>query len=312
MRDQVNPPVTNVPSLVEAGALAAVVLAPGLVWQQMASRVSTADKDIVLRDALDRMAGAKGIYIDEMTPARWEEGARKALDEYRASNKKTLDSFYLKKGLTGVKGRPYPGPVGGSIATETSFKNIAGDLVRKETSVPWIGIEPGQKPSIMAHEMGHATAGPLQKALRSPLSNQAYGAAKFSAIVLPLLALSAAHDSSFTTAKELEARANFASAVGKVSLLAAAPKLTEEAIASAKALKYLARAEVHSAPELAGKSMNALKGTIVGRVLARGSRTLLPSLGAYAAPLALPFLAAKYLRSKAEKAHRAEVTQRRR
>jgi hypothetical protein len=312
MRDQVNPPVTNAPSLVEAGALAAVVLAPGLVWQQMASRVSSKDKDIVLRDALDRMAGAKGIYIDEMTSSRWKEGVQKALDDYRASSKKTIDSFYLKRGLTGVTGRPYPGPMGGSISAEASFRNIAGDTIQKNLSVPWIGIEPGQKPSIMAHEMGHATVGPVQKALRSPIANQAYGAARFSSIVLPLLALSAGHDSSFTTAKELEARANFSSAVGKIGLVAAAPKLTEEAIASAKALKYLARAEVHSAPELAGKSMNALKGTVAGRVIARGSRTLLPSLGAYAAPLALPFLAAKYLRDKAEKARRAEITQRRR
>ena len=88
-------------------------------------------------------------------------------------------------------------------------------------------------------------------------------------------------------------------------------EITEEAIASVKGLRYLAEARAFQ-PDMAGRPLSEIRRRAAMSAGKRGLRTLLPALGTYAAPFAIPFLAAKYLRGKAEKARRAEVTQRRR
>jgi hypothetical protein len=311
MRDRVNPPVRGIPGIVEAGAIAAVVLAPTAVWAGVSSRVSTSAKDMVMRDALDSMIAAKGIHVDVISKDSWKAGIQNAVDRHKATGE--MDDFLLRKSVTGkMVGRPYPGPMGGKADAEISRRGLDGSLKKTKIEVPWMAVEKNQKPSIIAHEMGHATGGSVQKALQSSAAKTAYNVGRASAIALPLIALASSKDPSFTTPEELEAKAQFSSAVGKIGLVASAPVLAEELIASGKAFKNLAKAEAFTSPELAGKSLGAIKGKAVGRAGKRVLKNLLPAFGTYAAPLALPFIAASYLRRKAEKSRRIQQTRGRR
>lgn len=302
MRDKVNPPVTGVPGIVEAGAVAAAVLAPGELWARMSSRVSTSAKDIVMRDALDSMIAAKGIHVDVMSESSWKKSVDDAIARQKATGEADLRLLRKRMGSNQYVGRPYPGPIGGKAEATVSRRGIDGKVRSSKVDVPWIAIEKNQRPSIIAHEMGHATGGPLQEMLGSSPARKAYKYSKAAAIALPLIALASRNDPSFATPEELRAKAEFSSAVGKIALVAAAPTLADELIASGKAFKSLAQAEAFTSPELAGKPLSKVKATVAGRAAKRVAKRLLPAFGTYAAPFALPFVAASYLRGKAERA----------
>jgi hypothetical protein len=93
----------------------------------------------------------------------------------------------------------------------------------------------------------------------------------------------------FATPEDIEARAAFLSNVGKLSTLAAAPKLAEEGLASWQGAKYLRRA---------GSRLPGMEQKVLLHSLARQ----LPAFATYAAPLTLPFVAASQLRAKAREA----------
>ena len=308
MRDKVNPPVTRTPNIVDAGLVAAVVASPTLVWSQI-NKVSVGDKDRVLREAMDRLVASKGVIRLEANEDFWNEGVKSAKEEFARTGK--MDKRWLRKNMFGggIEGQPFPGPHAGEVETTTSFKDLRGREVTSRSAKPYIGVDKAQKPWIVAHELGHATAGPLRKStLQTELATRAYGVARVGAIALPLAALTLGYDSSFATAEELESRAKFSKAIGGVAAVLAAPRLAEEAVATAKGIKYLADARKFS-PDMAGRSEVMARRKALGDALRRGSR-LLPAFGTYAAPIAAPFIVAKYLSSKAEKARKQQQRRR--
>lgn len=311
MRDQVNPPVRGIPGLIEAGVLATAVLAPAELWARMSSRVSTSAKDIVMRDALDSMIAAKGIHVDEISPASWKKGTDSAIARQKATGE--VDKRLIRKTPMSSKyvGLAYPGPVGGKAEATVSRRGLDGNVRSSKISVPWIAVEKNQRPSIIAHEMGHATGGPIQEMLGSSAARRAYKYSRTAAIALPLIALASRNDPSFTTPEELRAKAEFSSIVGKLSLAAAAPTLADELISSGKAFKTLATAEAFSTPRMAGKPLNTIKAMAAGAAGKRVLKRLLPAFGTYAAPFALPFAAASYLRRKADKVEQQRLRGRR-
>ena len=139
-------------------------------------------------------------------------------------------------------------------------------------------------PEVLAHELGHATAGGLRrKTIASATSRMVYNIASVPAIALPLIILDSARDRTFSTPEELEAKAEFASSVGKITTIFAAPNLAEEALATIKGTKYLADA-----------------GAGPLRV-AKGAAKLAPAFATYLAPFAAPFVASSILKSRAKK-----------
>lgn len=139
-------------------------------------------------------------------------------------------------------------------------------------------------PETLAHELGHATAGPLRKNTiqHEVVRGVAHGVAPIS-IIVSLAAIEGFSDKSFTTPDELDARAKFIGNVGVVAAALSAPNLAEEATASVKAVRYLKQA-----------------GASHDQALFKSLRTLGPAFLTYAAPVAAPFIAAAYLKHKAE------------
>ena len=159
------------------------------------------------------------------------------------------------------------------------------------------GFEPGARKlhlspksgaATVAHEIGHARHGKLRAAtIASPEALKAYQISSAMAIVLPLIAMGSASDPSFATAKELKKRARFVEGVGVISAALAAPNLAEEGVASLKGMAYLARA-----------------GATRNEVIRKGLTKLLPAFGTYAAPLAVPLIASRLLRRRANQEKR--------
>jgi hypothetical protein len=148
-------------------------------------------------------------------------------------------------------------------------------------------------PEVVAHELGHATAGATRKRVASmaqPLGRTAIAAS----VATSLIGAVSLSDASFCTADELDARANMLSAVGTASAVAAVPLLAEEAMASAKSFKYLASA------------MYALTDDRPIQKAMLRSLKLVPNFASYAAPLlAGPILAAQY-RARAQQRREQE------
>lgn len=141
-----------------------------------------------------------------------------------------------------------------------------------------------QGPEVLAHELGHATAGKLRRATTlHPVARNAWAAAQIPAILLPLIALNGMGDPSFTTKEEMESRARFLNGIGIATGALSAPVLAEEGIATIKGLKYLQRAGASPAR------------------LVKATGRLGVAFSTYAAAPMLPFLAAAYLKRKARK-----------
>lgn len=147
-----------------------------------------------------------------------------------------------------------------------------------------IGASKDAMPETLAHELGHATAGKLRRAtIQHEVVRGVYQGIAPLSVIVSLAAVEGFKDKSFTTPEELDARAQFIGNVGVVAAALSAPHLAEEATASVKAVNYLEHAG-------AGK----------GQALFKSLRTLGPAFLTYAAPVAAPFIAASYLKHKAE------------
>ncbi len=144
-------------------------------------------------------------------------------------------------------------------------------------------------PGTLAHELGHAKAGPKRiKYLQSKLSGKAFTAGKILALTVPLTAVALSSDPSFATKEELKAKASVTKAAGLVAGGLMAPVIAEEVIASKKGIEFLREAAVK-------KGIKASTATL------SGLKRMLPGLGTYAAPLIVPILASHYLSQRAKK-----------
>lgn len=212
-------------------ALIGVVLAAPQVALGVIETLPPAQRDLLLRDAIDRMAVARAI----------------------------------------------------NIQSEFNGKAVGrgGEMSLGKT----LYLSPESSPAAAAHELGHATAGARRRALlHTQGADVAYRAAAGVASLVPLAVLLATSESDFAMAEDYEARAEFLSRLGKVTALAAAPRLVEEGLASTKAAWYLAQA-------------GATRQQMLEQAFARN----LPAFATYVAPLAIPFIAARQLRRKAKK-----------
>lgn len=185
-----------------------------------------------------------------------------------------LDRAYIGEGITRLK-------------AEKDFWGNPQSLFRVDGDKKVVEVAKDAMPEVLAHELGHATMGSLRKKL-TPLASGMYHMALPAAVLLPLLAVEGVPDKSFTTAEDLESRARFSTSVGVVTGLMMTPLLAEEATASVQGVRML-------------REVGATKG----EALLRGARSLLPALATYAAPIAAPFIAAAYLRNKADKGRRS-------
>jgi hypothetical protein len=277
MRDQVHPPVKS-PGMLDMAAVGAIIAAPYAIWSAI-NKMSVTEKDLVMRDALDNMTEARGVHQYVTPPGKVNsmtgEWSGSTPTEHRVQN-------------------PHTG----------AYKSVVGE-------VPYITMRQGVNPELHAHELGHATSTLWRHG--SEAATRAYQYGRVAAITLPLIALGLGYDKSFATPEELEARAKFSKAVGVVAGAAMAPRLVEEGIASAKAMKYLMEADMrvtpptlrHGLPMSRRAAESAAKETAargILRTLGRGASKLLPAFATYAAPAITPFLVAKLLQDRANRA----------
>lgn len=139
-------------------------------------------------------------------------------------------------------------------------------------------------PEALAHELGHASAKGLRlKTIGSQVAHDLHMVTGIPSILISLFAIEGYNDKSFTTPAELEARAGFISNLGVVAGALQAPHLAEEVAASVGAVKILQEA-----------------GATRKQALFKGLRTLGPAFLTHATPTAAPFIAAAYLKHKAD------------
>ena len=268
MRNRVHrPELVRNPTMLETGLIAGIIASPMAAFHIAFSEMKPTDKDKILNDSLDRMISVRGIERMNAGSTFWGmPTTKKPAEAYfmEMSNNPKLVQQLRDEGIEGAR--------------------IADKLEKGKTK--FISTRTQEIPEIVAHELGHATAGRLRKILQSSVAGHAYTAGRAASIIIPLLAFEGASDKSFATPEELEARARLISGGGKLALAAQTPVLAEEALASGKALTYMLRAG--ASPE---------------RTLASLKR-LAPAFATYALPAMAPFIAAKYLRSKAKKGRR--------
>jgi len=151
-------------------------------------------------------------------------------------------------------------------------------------------LAPDSPAGVAAHELGHATAGRVRQAtIGSQTALKAHRAAALTSTLLPLAVFLSTTEKDFATPEDVEARAAWLESMGKISALVASPKLAEEAMASYKAAQYLQRV----GGDVAGAGRKVLMHSLARQI---------PAFATYAAPLALPFVAAGQLRAKAREA----------
>jgi hypothetical protein len=248
MREQVAEKRIPVPGVGSAAALLAVASTPALAFAA-ASQIEPDDRDRVFSDALDRM------YIHKkMERVDVPHGGQ----------------FY-------AHGVPDEALEGLGLTSEQRAR------VRGKKSSRIIGLAPRGKElsGIVAHELGHSTAGALRQGLGTPLAQKASVAGAVASVVIPLVAIDGAGDGSFATPEELRSRARFLEAVGVVAGAAQAPVLAEETIANVKGYGLL-------------RSVGAKPGEALSRMLRHAG----PGYLTYLAPATIPFLAAAHLRRK--------------
>jgi hypothetical protein len=264
--------VARTPNVAHAAALSTILVAPELVWHGMTHTMAPGEKSLVMSEALDRMIAERGIERMNSGHPFWgtsmRPGAYMRLEE-EATDKATRELLEVARGANNSEARKLLAAYGTGkrkfiLAPEKAF------------------------PDVLAHELGHATAGSLrQKTLQHPMASVVARYARLPAIALPIIAMAGIGDGSFATKKDFESRAKFVQGVGIATALLSGPNLAEEAVASGKALKYLSRAG--ASPRQA--TLKALK-------------RLVPAFGTYAAPVVFPFAVAHSLRRRAEKAGR--------
>lgn len=152
-----------------------------------------------------------------------------------------------------------------------------------------ISVAKDVDPAELAHEIGHINAGSLRKAtLQNPVASSVRIAASAASVALPVFVMASSLDKTNSTEKELESKAKAVAVLGVASAAAQTPALAEELTASAKGLKYLADVGA-TRKELITKAL-----TVLG-----------PAFATYAAPVAVPFVAAGLLKRKAKRVENA-------
>lgn len=147
-----------------------------------------------------------------------------------------------------------------------------------------IYVSKSVNPAELAHEIGHVRAGSFRKTLlQGVASAKAHAAGAVVSTVVPIYVLASSMDKSFATKQEVDAKKNLLVGIGAAAGIAQAPRIAEEAIASAKGMKYLANA-----------------GATYGELASAAAR-LTPAFATYAAPAVLPFAAAALIRRRANK-----------
>lgn len=169
-----------------------------------------------------------------------------------------------------------------------TFHEVDGKTVQRGQGVALpdrarIAVARDVDPAELAHEIGHVRSGELRRGtLQGNLAREAHSIGSAAAVLIPLYVVGSSTDRSYTTKEELRSKANALSAMGVVAAAAQVPNLAEEALASAKGVAYL-----HSA--------GATKRELVEKTI----KVLGPAFGTYAAPAAIPFVAAALLRHRA-------------
>ena len=256
MRDKVAP--KQLSAAIPAAAMVGALAAPPLLLGYMDGLPKT-DKERLLSESLDAQILSRNIdYFKEAPDGIWGDDIRDLWN--------SLDSGNALSGENPVTGKRM------------------------------IMVTPEAGAATKAHELGHATAGPIRKSiLQTSVVRGAAQVGQMSSIVIPLAALFMAGDKSFATPREIESKKQFVESVGKLGAMAMAPKLLEEAMASVKAVEYLRKAEL-----AAGTPAKDALSKAIGRSVKR----LGPAFLTYASPLALPLIAAKHLERKADDAEK--------
>tara|TARA_B100000242_G_scaffold248876_1_gene190023 strand:- start:623 stop:2314 length:1692 start_codon:yes stop_codon:yes gene_type:complete len=188
--------------------------------------------------------------------------------------KSAIEAQAAQKGLEIIKEDPDSlwGAYGGRFDLD-SGKIIVGGKATAET---------------VAHEVGHATAGKLRKALlQNPLVTvHGFEAAQAALALLPLVAIANARDESFATREELEDNKKILDLTRAVGITASVPRLVEEAAASAKATGYVAKA-------LMGQGQSPISAA--AEAVARSTRRLGPAFLTYLSPILFAGAASRHL-----------------
>jgi hypothetical protein len=257
-------------NIAHTAAVAAVVASPSLVWSVGISGMKTPQKDMAIKDALERLAATEGI---ERIHAGIGSGGL-------INFNRPAEPFFITAGPEDIESlleAHAESPAG----SRQQAKSLARKISKGETKI--ISTSRGGPAGILAHEIGHATAGPAR--LDTIGSSTARRAMKFSmipAVAVPLIVLNNASDRTFHTREEMDAKAKFVERVGLVSALLGAPGVAEEGVASVKGLQYMKRVGASN------------------RQLARAAAVMLPGFATYAMPFAAAAVTAKILRSRSE------------
>ena len=151
-------------------------------------------------------------------------------------------------------------------------------------SLNTIAVSKNVDPAELAHEIGHIQAGSLRGAtIQTSTAGTLRSIAGAASIVLPVYVVASSVDKSYATPQELESKAKAMTVLGAVSAIAQSPALLEEFLASSKGLAYLSHAGA-SGSEVAGKALKVLG----------------PAFATYAAPVAVPFVAAHILKKRSK------------
>ena len=133
-------------------------------------------------------------------------------------------------------------------------------------------------PEVLAHELGHLSAGPLRNAvLQNPtVSIKLFNALAVTTSIVPLIAVANASDNSFATKEELQQNKKVVDVVTAAGAVGMAPRILEEGLASRKATGFIYKALLDT-----GKDRGAALTEAVGRTALR----LGPAYLTYLAPL---------------------------
>ena len=199
MRDQVHGKEPNRPTPMDVVAASVVISAPELVWTYGIQDMTVHEKDLVLRDAIDKMIAVRGIERVHDPDAMYIE--TKGLTA-RAENQIELGHSLGRRQFITAPEKAHPADLAHELGHATA------GAMRKRT-------------------IGSKEARTLYEISRIP------------AIALPLMVVGSTMDRSFHTDQELEAKAKMSEGIGRLATLLAMPTLAEEAAASYQGLKFM-------------------------------------------------------------------------
>jgi hypothetical protein len=156
-----------------------------------------------------------------------------------------------------------------------------------------IHVGPKASAEVLAHELGHLSAGNLRKTLlQNPaMTVRGYNITATAAMLTPLLTVVNASDDSFATKEELRQNKKIVDTVRAVATVGMAPRLFEEALASAKGGKY-----IYQAIRKSGKTVtDSAREAALRSIFKMG-----PGYMTYIAPLIIAGMASKSIGKQIE------------